>query len=51
MQSIHTVFHVSQLEPFTPSSIPGCKQSPPLSIEIDGEDEYEIEEIVESKID
>jgi hypothetical protein len=51
MRSIHPVFHVSQLEPFAPSSIPGHKQSPHPAIEIDGEDEYEIEEIVESKID
>ena len=51
MRSIHPVFHVSQLEPATPDSIPGRVQTPPLPIEVDGEPEYKISEILDSKID
>ena len=51
MRSIHPVFHVSQLEPATPNSIPGRVQTPPPPIEVDGEPEYEISEILDSKVD
>jgi hypothetical protein len=49
--TIHPVFHVSQLEPATPNTIPNCTQPPPPLIEIDGEIEYEIAAILDSKID
>jgi len=39
------------LEPATPNEIPNRTQSPPPPIEIDGEPEYEIAEILDSKID
>ena len=45
------VFHVSQLEPSVPNTIPNHTQPPPPPIEIDGEIEYEIAEILDSKID
>ena len=51
MRAIHPVFHVSQLEPTTPNSISGRVQPPPPPVEIDGEPEYEISEILDSKID
>ncbi len=51
MRAIHPVFHVSQLEPATPNTIPGRVQTPPPPIEIDGEPEYEISEVLDSKID
>ena len=39
------------LEPAFPNEIPNCVQSPPLPVDIEGELEYEISEIVDSKID
>jgi Chromo (CHRromatin Organisation MOdifier) domain len=39
------------LEPATPNSIPNRVQSPPPPVEIDGETEYEIAEILDTKID
>ena len=39
------------LEPATPNPIPNCTQTPPPPIEIDGEEEFEISEIPDSKID
>ena len=51
MQNVHPVFHVSQLEPSVPNIIPNHVQPPPPPIEIDGEPEYEIEEILDSKLD
>ena len=49
--AIHPVFHVSQLEPSVPNTIPNRTQPPPPPVEIDGEIEYEIAEILDSKID
>lgn len=51
MRAIHPVFHVSQLEPATPNTIPGRVQPPPDPVEIDGEPEYEIAQVLDSKID
>ena len=51
MHAIHPVFHVSMLEPSTPNSIPDCTQPPPPPVLIDGEPEYEILEILDSKLD
>jgi len=50
MKSMHPVFHVSQLETSLQSSIPNRVQSPPPLIEVDGEVEYKVEEILDSKI-
>lgn len=47
---IHPIFHVSLLEPYHVSSIPGRVQDPPLPIEIDGIPEFEVEEILDSRI-
>ena len=51
MHAIHPVFHVSQLEPTTPNTILNRIQPLPPPIEIDGEPEFEISEILDSKID
>ena len=51
MNSVHPIFHVSQLEPSIPNTIPNWVQSLPPPIEVDGEPEYEISEILDSKID
>jgi len=51
MHRIHPVFHISQLELGHPNTIPGRTQPPPPPLEIDGELEYEIAEILSSKLD
>ena len=45
---VHPIFHVSMLEPATPKEIPNCVQ-PPVNVE--GELEFKIAEIIDSKID
>ena len=51
MRAVHPVFHVSMLEPATPNEIPGRSGPPPPPIAIDGEPEFEIKAILDSKID
>ena len=51
MQAVHLVFHVSMLEPSLPNTIPNRIQPPPAPVVIDGEPEYEISEILDTKID
>ena len=51
MSQIHPVFHISQLEPATPNEIPYRSDSPPPPVEVEGELEYEISDILDSKID
>ncbi len=47
---IHPMFHVSLLEPYPTSTISGKNHDSPPSIEINGEQEYEMDNILESKI-
>ena len=51
LSRIHPVFHVSQLEPVIPNPIPGRVQAAPPPIKVDGEEVYEIAEVLDSKID
>jgi len=51
MRAIHPVFHVSQLELAIPNTIPDWIQSPLPPVEVDGEPEFEISEILNSKVD
>jgi hypothetical protein len=51
LRAIHPVFHVFQLEPATLNTIPNCTQPPPPPIKVDGEIEYKIAAILDSKID
>src|SRR5260370_38875138 len=50
-QSVHPVFHVSQLEPAKPDPFPLCQQPPPPPSIIDGNPEFKVSEILDSKID
>ena len=50
MRSVHPVFHVSQLEPHFPSTIPNRKVALPPPAKIDNKDEYEVSEILDSQI-
>jgi hypothetical protein len=47
---IHLVFHVSLLEPYRESTIPGRLPAPPPLIEINGEEEFEVSKIIDSRI-
>ena len=47
---IHPVFHVSLLEPYYPNIIPGRVQTPPPPVIVDGFSEYEVKEILDSRI-
>src|ERR1700720_1876536 len=51
MKAVHPVFHVSQLELLTPITIPNRIQPPPPPVEVDDDIEYEIAEILDSKLD
>ena len=51
LHTVHLVFHVSMLEPATLNTIPDRAQLPPLPIIVDGEPEFEIAEILDSKVD
>lgn len=50
LRSIHPVFHVSLLQPDHPNTIPNRVEDPPPPVDVDGEDEYEVAEILDSKI-
>lgn len=47
---IHNVFHVSLLEPYKPDTIPGRRQPPPPPTEVDNEQEYLVEHILDSRV-
>ena len=51
IRGVHPVFHVSMLEPATPNEIPNRTASPPPPVEVQGELEYEIAEVLDSKFD
>src|SRR5258708_7470695 len=50
-RSVHPVFHISQLELAEPDPFPQHTQPPPPPVEIDGDIEYEVSEILNSKLD
>ena len=47
---IHNTFHISLLEPYEDNKFPSKIQTSPPPIEIDGEPEYELEEIIDSRL-
>ncbi|MBW0499073.1 hypothetical protein O181_038788 [Austropuccinia psidii MF-1] len=49
-KSIHPVFHISLLEPVKTSSIPNRHQEPPPPINIEEEEEWEVPQILDSKL-
>jgi hypothetical protein len=51
MRKVHPVYHVSMLEPHTPSAILNHTVEPLPPVEIDGKIEYEIAEILDTKLD
>ena len=51
LHTVHPVFHISMLEPAPLNMIPDRVQPPPPPVFIDGEPEFEITEILDSKVD
>ncbi|MBW0495043.1 hypothetical protein O181_034758 [Austropuccinia psidii MF-1] len=49
-KSIHPVFHISLLEPVKTSTIPNLHQEPPPPIIIEEEEEWEVSQILDSKL-
>ena len=49
IHGVHPVFHVSMLEPAVPNKIPNRVQSPSPPVEVQGELEYKITKILNSK--
>jgi hypothetical protein len=47
---VHSVFHVSLLEPYKESSLSGRFQVPPPLVEIEEQEEFEASEILDSRI-
>jgi hypothetical protein len=47
---IHPVFHVSLLEPYRENQLPGRRQEPAPPVEVEGELEYEVKEVLDSKM-
>jgi len=45
----HNVFHVSLLEPYHENRIPECHQEPPSPVEIEGQEKFEVQEVLDSK--
>ena len=51
LHTIHPVFHISQIEPASLSNIPNRVNPPLPPIEIDGNLEFEVAQILDSKLD
>jgi len=47
---IHNVFHVSSLEPHRENQLEGRVQEVPLSEIVEGDGEWEVKEVVDSKV-
>jgi hypothetical protein len=45
---IHPVFNVNLLYPATNNPVPGQRQPPPPPVEVEGIEQYEVEEVVDS---
>ena len=48
--AIHNTFHISLLEPYQHNQFPSQIREPPPPIQIEGEDEYELDEIIDSRL-
>src|ERR1700712_4394000 len=49
LMAIHNTFHISLLEPYENNRFPSQIQEPPPPIQIEGENEYELDEIIDSR--
>src|SRR5882724_4506457 len=51
LSRIHPVFHVSLLKPTSSSEIPNRAVDPPLPVELDNSNKWEVHQILDSRID
>ena len=49
LPGVHPIFHISLLNPYIESDIPGYSQPPPPPVTIDNEHEFKFEEVLDSK--
>jgi len=49
--AIQNTFHISLLEPYQDNHLPSQIKKPTPAIQIEGEDEYELDEIIDSGLD
>src|SRR5437667_8464976 len=47
---VHSVLHVSLFEPHKPWTIPGRSPPPPPPVVVNSEKEFEVEEVLDSKV-
>jgi hypothetical protein len=47
---IHPVHHVSLLEPVAGDLLPGQKVTPPPPVEVEGDQDYQVERIEDSRV-
>lgn len=50
MSKVHSVFHVSVLKKHSPDMIEERQQAPPYPVEIEGEEEWEVEAILDKRL-
>jgi len=48
--ALHNTFHISLLEPYQDNQFPSQIKEPPPPIQIEGEDEYQLNEIIDSRL-
>jgi len=48
--ALHNTFHISLLEPYQDNRFPSEIKEPPPPIQIEGKDEYELDEIIDSRL-
>jgi len=48
--AIHNTFHICLLEPYQDNRLPSQIKEPPPGIQIQGEDEYELDDIIDSRL-
>ena len=51
LKAIHPVFHVSLLEPAPTDDVPGRRQPPPEPVILQGEEEWDVRQILDSKFE
>ena len=47
---VYNIFHISLLDPAENDPLPGQQTPPPSPSEVDGEEEYHVEEILDSRV-
>ena len=47
---VHNVFHVNRLSPWKGNDVNGLRPPPPEAVEVEGEEEFEVEQILDSRI-